>query len=76
MLPDVGVQLGVALQVVGGGDGLAPEAIQRRLAEDVAGDADGGAELFPVLRVGHVVEEDAGVFLRVGAGNAHAATAG
>ena len=52
------VELGVGLRLGARCQLAAAIGVQRGLGDDLAGQADGGAELFPVTLLGHVVEED------------------
>ena len=49
VLTHVFVQLRVGANVLGRGDDASAIGVQRRLVHDLAGDADGGAKLLPIL---------------------------
>ena len=49
VLTHVFVQLRVGANVIGRGDDAPAIGVQRRLVHDLAGDADGGAKLLPIL---------------------------
>ncbi len=70
-----GVELLVALHLRARRDLPAAIRIHRRLSDDLAGQANGVAELLPVLLPGHVVEQDAGSGLGVARGEANAPAA-
>ncbi len=76
VLADEGVQLGVALRLHARIQLATTVRIERGLRDDLAGDADGIAKLAPVLLVGHVVEQDAGVDPRIGGANLDAPATG
>ncbi len=60
-----GVDFRVALQFRAGAQLAATETIERRLADDLARNADSVAELAPVERFGHVVEENRRMLTRI-----------
>jgi hypothetical protein len=64
MLAHERIDLRIGLQRAARRDLAAAVRGQRRLREDLAGDADRRAELAPVLVVRHVVEQDARMFAR------------
>jgi hypothetical protein len=70
MFADEIVQVLVALHVIARLDLLAAIRGEGLLAEDFAGQPDAGAEVLPVLFVGHVVEQDRRRRLRIGATSA------
>jgi len=76
VLADEGVQLGIALRLHAGVQLATTVGIERRLGDDLAGETDGIAELAPVLLVGHVVEQDAGIDPRIGGANLDAPSTG
>ncbi len=73
VLAHVSVKLGIALRRFSRRDFSACVGLERRLAHDFARDADAGAEFRPILLGGHVVEQDAGVLVRVFGAQVHAA---
>ncbi len=69
------VQLFVGLAFDARADFTTAILVQRRLVHDLAGDADRVAELLPVLLVGHVVEQDRRMLVRIARLDAHVAAA-
>ena len=59
------VQLFVGLAFDARADFAPTVFVQRRLVHDLTGDADRVAELLPVLLVGHIVEQDRRMLMRV-----------
>ena len=63
---DEGVDRGVVLASAPGLQLAAAVAVERRLGEDLAGEADAGAQVGPVALLGQVVGLDHGMLARVG----------
>ena len=59
------VQLFVGLALNARADFPSTVFIQRRLVHDLTGDADRIAKLLPVLFVGHIVEQDRRMLMRI-----------
>ena len=73
MFADKAVQLVIALQRITGLDFVFEVGFERLLSENLAGEADAFAEIFPVLFVGHVIEENPWLVSGVGAAQGHLA---
>ena len=69
------IQFGIALALNARTDLPAAIVIQRRLAHDLTGDANGVAELLPVLFMRHIVEQDRRMLVRVARLQTHVAAA-
>src|SRR5690606_7448618 len=69
------VELRVGLFVDAGIELATTIGVERRLRENLAGEADRGAELDPVVRMRHVIEEDARLVARIARPQANPAAA-
>ncbi|CCJ88366.1 protein of unknown function DUF140 [Cronobacter turicensis 564] len=75
MVADKFVKLFIGLAVDARTDFPAAEFIQRGLVDNLARDANGVAELLPVLLVRHIVKQDSRVLARIARFNAHVTAA-
>ena len=71
MLGDEPVKLGVALQRCARLNFLAPERVKGRLAKNLSGQAYAMAKITPILRIGHIVEQDFWIFGRITGAQSH-----
>ena len=65
MLRDETVKLRVALKLCAGLNFFASEWVKSSLAKNLASQTDAMAKVAPILRIGHIVEEDLRIFIRI-----------